>query len=112
MNIIEIDGPPMAYIETPNGPNIYKTIGITGDDPVALVLCMDKRISQIKKALSTGIVYWRKRPTFYSLGAIEGCGCHHRLLCRVTTSPVLSEEFWADLGIKAEGADFEVVTND
>jgi hypothetical protein len=102
--VFEVDGPCIAYIDTPDGPNIYKTIGIGGRNPDDLVFYMNKRISQIDEALrsefKSSIIYYRQRSTF--LPQDEDRPGIHKLVCRLTTSPQLSDEFWEDLRAKED----------
>ena len=112
--VFEVDGPPLAYMQTPDGENVYKTIGIMGRNPDDLVFYMNKRISQIDEALrsefKSSIIYYRQRPAF--LPPLLNKPGFHRLVCRITTSPQLSGQFWLDLRVKADGADFEETPNE
>lgn len=99
--ILEIDGPPMAWIQVGDTRNEFQMITFKGYRPDNLVKAMDSIVERIKSELGDGIIYWRRRPEIRSSDEPREEGLF-AISCRVTTSPKLSEEFWSSIGDRNE----------
>jgi hypothetical protein len=64
--VIEIDGPPMAYFETPDGRITYASYGVKSETPHSAVYFADNTINLIRMELAEKhdrpIIYWRQKP--------------------------------------------------
>lgn len=99
--MIEIDGPQVGYLNR-RGPTslVYKTLGISGKDPVLVAKTLLSTVDKIKEMAPFSVLFWRRRPciNFGEEGNYTGT-------CRLLVVPDLTQEQWDDLlYVKPEGA--------
>ena len=105
--IIELDGPPMAYFEVSAGDDsdapmvriVYRTLRFASKSEKMAQIAMDTALEDIKEDLRTHlsmkIVWWRMRPEItHEPDHERECNVYHAR-CRIATTPILSNEFWA-----------------
>lgn len=95
MEIIEIDGPPIAAF----GEYRYRTVAFIGADAAGLLKSLRCFLHELRaelenearrQAIQDPAIIWRLRPTWKS--AEDQI---HRVRCRLDTHPRLPESFWA-----------------
>jgi len=101
--VIHVDGPPMAYFEDESGRHMYRYLGMTGSDTMAIAKWITDTIRRINGAAgrlldsddTSVVVVWRSRPSIRATYKDDGIWTGSLVArMRLTTIPELSDEEW------------------
>lgn len=100
--ILEIDGPPMAFFETPIGGKstryTYRTLHWGSKDAIDCLNHYSTVMSRIRQLLNnqpeTATILWRRRPVLACVFGAKLKADRYEIHCRLATIPELSDLQW------------------